>query len=251
RWILDGKISDFFSKLWKGLDANLMMALTAASPLALGIAAHHVWRDWERLTPRIRSLAVFTFSAAAVWIALFSIGEFEGARFFVPLTPLVLLLCVSGLCSAGEAADSAGGRGLRRGFLLAIIAVLLLPGIFRLTQLLGPERKDPFRSALGEVLDHLTPPDAVILSDAPWVTAWYGDRTSVWIPSRIEETPAVARRASASYVMLTPAVSDPENGEPWKRIFYTAAGYPADWKPIPAGPMEGTIRLFVLPKREQ
>lgn len=42
-------------------------------------------------------------------------------------------------------------------------------------------------SALNNGLAELTAADEIVVSDQPWAVAWYADRTSLWLPNRIED----------------------------------------------------------------
>src|SRR6185436_235101 len=135
---------------------------------------------WSRISPPVRALLIFTLSSAFLWLALFSLGEFEGPRFYVPLSPLVLMLAALAFRDLIEWATSLKRASIIGAVVLA--AAMLLPGVFKIAFLLSGDRPDPFRAALGELIQSHLPEDAIILSDVPWAVAWYGDRTSVWIP---------------------------------------------------------------------
>lgn len=248
-WIFQGHLGEFWAKFTRGLDQNFMAALTATSPLAWGAAALFAGAGWTRTSPRLRALAAFTFSAAAIWVVMFATGEFEGSRFFVPLAPLVLTLAVIGFVELMDA--EAWSRMPARIAAGALALALLLPGVYRLAELMGPDDNERVRLAIGKVIQSQTPPDAVILTDFPWASAWYGDRASVWLPQSVGETPRVAERAGATHVLLSnTGAGNPEIDDSWKEIYYRRAGYPRDWRMLDTEPMSGSLVLFELPRRD-
>jgi hypothetical protein len=235
------------AKAWRGLNANISAAFAAASPLALGAAALFAAARRRDMSPRLRAVVAFTFSSLAIWIALYSIGEFEGPRFYVPLSPLILLVAVIGYSQLrGSSEPSRFGRGL--GFCL--LAVLLFPGIHRLVELVRTETLGSFRRDLARAVEREIPADAVVLSDIPWAVAWYGDRTSVWIPSATARIDAVAGRAGATHLVLSPAISSNfELDEDWRRVYYSRAAPSPAWRPLPDGAFEAGIAAFARTSR--
>lgn len=246
-WILQGHFGEFAAKVWRGIDRNLFAALTAVSPLAWGAAGFFTLVGWSRQRPAVRALAAFTISTAVIWIKLFSTGEFEGSRFFIPLAPLVIVLAVVGFKELS--AELALSQTASRWGIAAAAILLLFPGIHRLTELLRPDDAERGRLALGAMIQRQTPPDSVILTDVPWAVAWYGDRTSVWIPQRVEETARVAELTSAKYVLLTAAGGNSEEiEETWRQIYYRHQGQPPSWRPVSTDPLGASVVLFQIGK---
>ena len=178
-WIVRDHLGEFIAKAWRGLDQNLFAALTAVSPLAWGAAVLFGAGSWRKISPRVRALFVFTVSTALLWVGLFSVGEFEGQRFFVPLSPLVLLLAVLAFREFSASVQFASLPALIMTILLA--AVLVFPGMYRLSVVLGSDDTDRFRQNLAARVRQL-PRGAVVMTDIPEALAWYGDRAAVWMP---------------------------------------------------------------------
>jgi hypothetical protein len=248
-WIFQGHLAEFWTKFTNGLEKNFNAALMATSPLAWGAAALFAAAAWSRMTARVRALAAFTFSSGIIWIVLFATGEFEGSRFFVPLAPLVLTL------AAIAFVELIPEDGLRRAparvALAVLAAAMILPGVHRLAQLMGPDDTERGRLALGSVVQKQTPPSAVILTDIPWATAWYGDRASIWLPQRVVDTPRIAERAGATHLLLSnTGAANTEIEDRWKEIYYSRTGYPTDWKPLNTEPLSGSLLLFQLTRAE-
>ncbi len=244
-WILDGKLPDFLSKFFRGFQMNLGAALSAATPLAWGATLLRSWTRWDSMPRSHRALTVFTISSALLWVGLFAVGEFEGARFFVPLTPLLLALAA---LAFADFVPSDLVSGWRWAGGLGLFALVLLPGTNQAITLLGSKNPSAsFTAALGKSIQSAIPPEAVVLSDAPWATAWYGDRCSVWIPARVEEMPRVTERCAATHLILTQnSAANDEIEARWRDILLGREPAPANWTPINAGPLEGAIRIYNL-----
>ncbi len=248
--------SDFARKVWFGSDRNFLSALVSASPLAWGGTAIWAAARWRSIGRRVRALVALTFGSMIVWITLFSTGEFEGPRFFVPLAPLAITLGILAYRDLYSPPESSGGFNATNGeprrstlklSLLIPCVALLFPGVHRLSEMIRAELPDPFPQLIGPILARQTQKDAIILSDAPWAVAWYGDRASLWIPQSIEETARVISRSGATHLLLSPAIaSETEIEERWKRIYFNRRDQPPEWKPISMGPLEKSAALFDL-----
>jgi len=244
-WVFEGRLDEFLLKAWRGLEKNLSAAAMGASPLAAGASLFYGAARWPSMPAPVRALWILLTVSGAVWIGLFAVGEFEGPRFFTPLAPLALVLTLIACC------DMCGTDGLRaRGSRLGLGFVLLaltLPGVFRLAQLLERPREPSFGRVLGSLLEQSTPAEAVILADVPWAVAWFGDRTAVWLPLRVDEVEALRERAGATHLLLTPATASDGEIEPrWREIYFGERQPPSNWRALAGLDFGGSIHLFSL-----
>ncbi|SER27572.1 glycosyltransferase family 39 protein [Natrinema salaciae] len=113
-------------------------------------------------------------------------------RLFVPFAPFVVIFASAFVYRKFEQ-----GREYGRPLLaVVLIIVLLAPNVVVLSSLSAQQPSnvvtddDASEYAENEDLEFIrehTDEDAVIVSDAPWVVAWYADRPSVWLPAQYEE----------------------------------------------------------------
>lgn len=234
-WLFaEGRFAEFAAKAWRGLERNLTAGLGAAGPFLWGAAAFGALRTGA--SPATRATTAFAATAGACWIATFAVGEFEGPRFVAPLTPLLAAL-------AARALDDARGPTLRAVPLVALVVAQIFPGVARLASMFGEARRDPTREGIRTILA-ATPPDAAILTDIPWATAWYGDRASAWIPRTVGEVGRASAAAGADRVLLSAAAaSNPEIEPRWRAIYLEGRDAPPDWTLEASIPNAG-LRLF-------
>jgi 4-amino-4-deoxy-L-arabinose transferase-like glycosyltransferase len=71
----------------------------------------------------------------------------------------------------------------------------------------------------------------VIVSDVPWLTAWYGGRTSLWLPRGWDDLVRLeANVGQIQYLLLTPTVAneqDTERTEEWVKLWSAAQSRPS------------------------
>ncbi len=236
--VLAANFGAFATKFWGGLDRNLFAVLTAGSPLAWGSASILSAMRWRQMSGPIRALAAFMFSTAGIWVVLFSTGEFEGQRFFVPLAPLAIVLAVAVWF---DLARSLGPQAKPpRLAVIAILAAMILPGIYRLSSFSASDDTAAQRKAFGEAIATAVPTRAIVLTDAPWLVAWYADRTCVWLPRGPGEVEAVGRRSGATHLLFTGISGiNIELAPDWGRVLLSRDAAPPGWEP--AGGYDSSI----------
>jgi len=218
------------AKYIRGLSSNLTALFSAAHPV--------LWGLW--LVPLMRSrgqeeasrLCRYGLAVLLLFWWSFSIGEFEGARFYVPLVPLVVLGAMVGLRSIvdspGESDSGSVPAWLRNWRTVAVLILLLLPGLFTLGSGALSPPSGQFREELSRVVEETLPPDAVVGSDVPWAVGWYGARLAVWLPIDPREMATLNERLEVDWVMLSSSVHSAEWGMAWSQIYqgtYNLPGY--------------------------
>jgi len=189
--------------------------------------------------PRARYRWLF-FSFFAVELAawtLFRPGE-SGLRAFIPAGTALVSAAFLRL-GAGF-----GSRG-RTAALSVFVFLVLLPSWSGFVPAPYP-RVAIYNPGLIEEISAAVPPDRVIVSDVPWAVAWYGDRSSLWLPARVGDyeeinlyyvPPVEAFYITAFY--LGPYYDPGERDPGWQRL--TASGWlPEGWNlrhrhPLPGG----------------
>jgi hypothetical protein len=95
-----------------------------------------------------------------------------------PLAPMVVILSGAVFWNMLQSRNFAPrAKGLAVGVLLLAAA---LPAI---ASLLTPTPPRKFTEISLQRLDRVLPATAIVASDAPWDVAWYGHRTSIWLPN--------------------------------------------------------------------
>jgi 4-amino-4-deoxy-L-arabinose transferase-like glycosyltransferase len=244
--------AEVFRKYLHGLSKNLTAALSAFHPLLLGLCLLPVIR--RRGIAEASRLSRLALAVLVLFWATFSIGEFEGERFYVPLTPLILLGALAGLKAWGKTAEvnePADRRifGLPVTHWTGIALILVLPGFFTLGEATRGSSADmaESRQALRSVFSRALPESsAVAASDVPWAVGWYGRRTAFWLPNQPEQIEALEAQAGLQYIVLSSAVFGPDwSHTRWPAVFrgqHHLPGYRAV-----TGPESG----FVILKRTE
>jgi hypothetical protein len=105
-------------------------------------------------------------------------------------------------------------------------------------------------SVFSKTLHDATDDNAIIFSDQPWAVAWYADRTSIWLPRKVEEFMeleelAEEKQLSVAGIVITP-MSFKEN------IFFSPIpfGYNEDFAPLMLdGPARGALSRSKIDSR--
>lgn len=181
-------------------------------------------------TPGIRALrgmaggmllsSIFFFSVLAV-----------GAGYFFMFLPVFLMLGVAGLDRVLDSwlpVARAGSRKRSRepsqrwSRPLVIALVLGLSALPLINLRLRSPARPP--AVVPPGLAHLqeqSQPDDIILTDAPWLVAWYGERAAVWLPQREEDLDAMLEQGARFdwiYLFLTRSIQPAEAGDWWSDI---------------------------------
>ncbi len=158
------------------LMAWLLAALAAGSSLAMAMLGPVTELENEHNVLLILAplLAVFgTALAAMLWMRWHAMGR----TFMERWGHAIVLIAVTAFPLLGALPDS-----LRGG--------LVLRGHLSQWPPYAADRVAPVRKLLDD--------DEVLLADAPWFTAWYTDTTSIWMPAKRTELPALKAAVEAA-----------------------------------------------------
>ena len=83
--------------------------------------------------------------------------------------------------------------------------------------------------ALGAFIQDRTAKGDVIFSDAPWLVAWYGNRTSIWLPNSPREVEFIRIVADVQWLFLAEEYELPRA---WQLLFegIAAGRQDKDWE---------------------
>lgn len=218
------------AKYFRGLGRNLDAAFAAGHPLLWGL-----W-IFLALSPGKspgRRLVLLTLGVLALFWLMFSIGEFEGPRFYVPVAPLVILGAVIALSRLETFSFLKAGPGEKGPpwFWWPLLVVLLLPGVFLLYETANAQREGAggYREQLGRLIQSRIPEGSVVATDVPWAVGWYGQRVAVWLPLAPEQIQQMNRRIEIDAVFLTSGVAGGDWAQtPWAAVhrgMYNFPGY--------------------------
>jgi hypothetical protein len=89
----------------------------------------------------------------------------------------------------------------------------------------------PYHPPIIKTVAELSDPHEIIASDIPWAVAWYGDRTSLWVPRTVDQFESLYTRSydnesPISGLFLTPATTN----EPLARGI--VKGENEEWSPL-------------------
>lgn len=218
-------------KYVSGLSRNLNSLLSAANPLLWGLFLIPLFS--RHSSSEIKRLTWFALLLLIILWLNFSIGEFEGSRFYVPVVSLVTLGAIGGLkilLGQNGGGDSLNRKEWKKNWkALVLILFLVLPGLFYLGEAAQHPPSQQARYALGNLIEYAVPQDAVVASDVPWATGWYGKRLSIWLPLMPVEMDTVNERLAVDYIILTPGVhADDWRDTIWPQIYqglFSIPGY--------------------------
>ena len=216
-------------KYLKGLSNNLTALFSSAHPLLWGLFLIPLLRYRREVMGKLCLFSLFILGL--LWLN-FSMGEFEGARFYEPVVPLVVLGGIYGLRhlltgSSGVLEGSNAKHWLRHWIGLGFLFLLILPGLLHLWQTALSPPDGIFRRNLELLIENYIPEDAVVASDTPWATGWYGERLSIWLPMDYKQIETLDQRLPIDYVVLTPGVGSADwTGTSWQRIYHTGNNLP-------------------------
>ncbi len=123
----------------------------------------------------VRSITLLCLGGLAFGTLLFSVQM----PLFVSLVPPMLVFSV-GYCLqlVGRSELTSPAKRLLNLFLLYLLLCPLYTDLF-LTEVTPPLRS----TAAAKSLSGSISPGSVLLSDQPWITAWYTDRPTIWLPN--------------------------------------------------------------------
>jgi 4-amino-4-deoxy-L-arabinose transferase-like glycosyltransferase len=207
---------------FQGFADPIVVVLFVAFPLIFG----------ERGAP----LRLFLLAAALVVLqASLAALTMPATRYIHPFVPLGMVFASASLI-VGIRRLLPESPGLRAAVVAAVAVAALHPFV-----LTAPIDRDGVISAgfseihgakdftsLGAFVQEHTGEDDVILSDAPWIVAWYGDRTSIWLPNSPRDVVYLRTDADIEWLFLTEEYPLPRA---WRLLFEgIAAGHESpDW----------------------
>ncbi len=208
---------------FQGFADPLIVVLFVAFPLVFG----------ERGGP----LRLFLLAAALVVLqGGLAALTMPATRYMHPFVPLGMVFASASL-TVGIRRLMPERPGLRAAVIAAAALVALHPFV-----LTAPVDRDGVISAgfseihgakdftsLGAFVQEHTGEDDVILSDAPWIVSWYGDRTSIWLPNSPRDVAYLRTHADIEWLFLTEEYPLPRA---WRLLFEgIAAGHESpDWE---------------------
>lgn len=154
-------------------------------------------------------------------------------RLLAPLTPFVsvtaialFLQLLNRRLSRLDMIQQKRWRSIGIGMLLAVhivpLMLVMMPG-FPTYYSQGPALERAVRE-LSSFVDEGRP----VISDAPWVIAWYGGRPAVWLPLRTTDIRRIeAEVGRIEYMVLTPALlrmAEEEKAEAWATLWQRSLG---------------------------
>jgi hypothetical protein len=251
------------AKYMRGFSENFTVLFRIVNPLLWGLWLVPLWGG-KSLSRQVVLLSRFGFFLLLLYLLSFSIGEFEGQRFYIPVAPFVVMGGFAGWLwilyhlknSGGSEALSAPEQEEKgvfsvhrlRGKTVVFLILLVLPGLLHLRQSALSPPNAGFRHQLYQLLAEYTEADAVIGSDTPWATGWYSRRLSIWLPESPVFLNAVNERLELDYIVLTASVTGPEwNTTPWIYIYGGSLGLPGYEKVYPP---EGRAPVVIYKKTE-
>jgi hypothetical protein len=209
--------------LWKWLSnlaKNLESAFSACSPIV-----------WILLIPGMisignrsggRELSRFIVGSVLVAVIFFSLGEFEGRRFYVPFTPLLIALA-AGSFSRRREEERPALLSPRWGWILLPVAAVY--GVVYLAGLEG-NRGEENLHRLEERIKETSPEGGLFLSDVPWAVGWFGNRTTAWLPWSPEDIPRIRKVEVSGIVLSSYVLNLPELSPEWREVYQGVRGIP-------------------------
>jgi len=149
---------------------------------------------------RMRAVLVFCFLGLFLGSLIFTLN----LGLFLAFVPAMLVMAAALLVNLVQ------GMQLRAPSLAALVLLLAFMIIYPVVGdvVLVPKPQPVVQEASARALGGASRPDEVVLSDQPWLLAWYADRPSLWIPAKDEEIGAFRKKfAKARWLYLTQQVA--------------------------------------------
>ncbi len=178
------------------------------------------------LTFRDRSARWLSLMIAALFALTVAAGLalFVMERYFHLYIPLMALVGGQGLVVLGQKLQA--HRPAVRGVLLGAIVLAvslplpfghllpLLPADATMRDAAGTAAANAKAMAIAALVRQHTEADDIVFCDLPWITSWYADRTSIWLPLEPEDVHELARWVAADHLVLTLEV--PQGFDTWR-----------------------------------
>jgi hypothetical protein len=190
-------------------------------------------------TNRVRRMLMFCFLAVFIGTLLFGLHM----PLFTCTIPTMLVFSVAFLLHLIQQA--------RLSRYSTVLTTLLLGGavIYPLLSdvALTPKRQASRHVAAAKDLGQLAKRDDVMLSDQPWLTAWYADRPSVWIPASDRQVSDLRKQfSSARWLFLTEQVQGFSDG--WRTVYGLFSQWNYEYKQTTTVKKPQPLRITVSEK---
>lgn len=154
------------------------------------------FRFTDRTAESVRRTALFCLLSLCAAMLLFTVQM----PLLFCLMPIVLIFSVAYLVHLAQQAHL-NRRALH--FAAGLIALATLYPLF--SEMALSDKPQPHRlAASARLLARQSRPADACVSDQPWITAWYADRPSLWIPARDDQMSEARRLVSGSrWLFLT------------------------------------------------
>ncbi|MDP8224443.1 MAG: glycosyltransferase family 39 protein [Candidatus Lernaella stagnicola] len=236
-----------------------IVALESGAPLWAAFFLAACWLGWgHRRVRRLTGLVGVLYAATA----FAGIVYFVMPRYFHLFIPFMALVGGYGLGLLVERLAKWDTRLSGAAAAVVVLAVSMplpfghllpvLPGDATVREARGTAAAHEKAVAVGDFLRRETGPEDVVFSDIPWITGWYADRASIWLPLRPEQVRELHRWVAADRLLLT--LEDPQGFAVWrdwllaKRQGTLGADRLGDWT-LQAGTTHGgkAVYLFRAP----
>lgn len=117
-----------------------------------------------------------------IWTLAVSLGD-QSSTHLIALVPIIAVFAAGCMLHITNRVISAPGR--RVAVMVAIVIFAALPSGSALMSSVAPAPTGI--PGLFADMDQTIPKDAIVVSDCPWAVAWYGRRTSVWLPLSLRQ----------------------------------------------------------------
>ncbi len=138
----------------------------------------HRWRDDEAV--RLRWWLFWAMLGCAAWLSVTGVPQ---RNFFTAFVPLVVVYAAAFFIVLFERLQFRT-RFLRGG----MVGLFVLVNLASVVLAVLPPRETvpypPYNSGVGAELGRMFRENELLASDIPWAMAWYGDRTTLWVPPR-------------------------------------------------------------------
>ena len=230
--------NQFIAKYFSNLMTGIKEIFFVSNPFLfffflVGVFSRGLNPFWKRV--RLLWLPLFISQFFFVSLIIFT------HRYFVPFAPLIILFAVQGFFTM---ADGVLGRfqtgGNKR--VLAVLAsiflvILMVPAFYTVFRLDRPasldSKKAPFGFLVGreeaEKLNsflrvHLKD-DQIVWTDLHEVLEWEGNRSSGWLPRKIEDLDQIQKKIPVDAILLT-SLRTPLMGPEWNHLLIPAQRLP-------------------------
>jgi len=138
----------------------------------------HRWRDDEAV--RLRRWLLWAMIGCAAWLSVVGVPQ---RNFFTAFMPMVVVYAAAFFVVLFERLQFRT-RFLRGGMVVLFVLVNMAPMVLAVLPPRETVPYPPYNSGVGAELGRIFRADELLASDIPWAVAWYGDRSTLWMPQR-------------------------------------------------------------------